>query len=83
MKRLILLAAVALSTPVLAQVESRPPARHDRVTEIEFKEGDLVEGDLSQPDVEYFQAHPRAKHSNLIRTRESFSGEVLDSVEEI
>ncbi len=83
MKRLMLVATVALSMPALAQVEPRSADRHQRITEVEFKEGDLVEGDLSQPDVEYFQAQPRAEHSSLIRTRESFSREVLDSVEEI
>lgn len=76
MRTLMLLAAVTLAIPALAQVQPRA----ERVTQIQFDEGDLVEGDTTQPDVEYLEASDRrTKHSNLIRLRDNFRDEALDS----
>ncbi len=79
MRTLMLLAAVTLAMPALAQTSPRAE-RHERVTQIQFSEGDLVEGDTTKPDVEYLQANDqRTKHSNLIRVRDNFRDEALDS----
>lgn len=79
MRTLMLLAAVTLAMPALAQTPPRAD-RHERVTQIQFEEGDLVEGDTTQPDIEYFQANDRhTKHSDLIRVRDNFRDEALDS----
>ncbi len=80
MRTLMLLAAVTLAMPALAQVPPRAADRHDRITQVQFNEGDLVEGDTTKPDVEYLQADGRrTKHSNLIRVRDNFRDEALDS----
>ena len=84
MRTLMLLAAVTLAMPALAQVPPRDSDRHERVTQIQFTEGDLVEGDTTKPDVEYLQANDRhTKHSNLIRVRDNFRDEALDSAGEL
>lgn len=79
MRTLMLLAAVTLAMPALAQVPPRSEG-HERITKIDFNDGDLVEGDTTQPDVEYLQADGRrTQHSSLIRVRDNFRDEALDS----
>lgn len=41
---------------------------------------DTIEGDLTKPDSEMFDARKRARHKKLIRYREHFRSEVLQSI---
>jgi hypothetical protein len=41
---------------------------------------DTIEGDLTKPDGEMFDARKRARHKKLIRYREHFRSEVLQSI---
>lgn len=71
---LFLAAGLALSTSALAD-----EAGKETVTEIDF-EDDTISGDLQRPDGELVEARRRVDHTNLIRTRESFRDQVLESV---
>lgn len=51
----------------------------DAVTEIDF-EDDTITGDLQRPDGELVEARRRVNHTNLIRTRDTFREQVLESV---
>ncbi len=46
-------------------------------------EDDVVEGSFIRPEGEYLDARRAARHSSLIRTRESFVPEMLKSAEDI
>lgn len=41
---------------------------------------DTIEGDLTKPDGEMFDSRKRARHKKLIRYRENFRSEVLQSI---
>lgn len=41
---------------------------------------DTIEGDLTKPDGDVFDARKRAHHSKLIRIRANFRSEVLQSI---
>ena len=41
---------------------------------------DTIEGDLTKPDGDVFDARKRAHHSKLIRIRPNFRSEVLQSI---
>ena len=41
---------------------------------------DTIEGDLTKPDGDTFDSRKRAKHKKLIRYREHFRSEVLQSI---
>lgn len=41
---------------------------------------DTIEGDLTKPDGDIFDARKRARHKKLIRYREHFRSEVLQSI---
>lgn len=84
MKKLLLV--VALMSAGLAYAEDSKggdsAARHNKTQTIDF-EDDTIEGDLTKPDGEYIEARKEIKHSNLIRIREEFKDQVLDSVGEL
>lgn len=56
--------------------------RYNKTTTISF-EDDTIEGDLTKPDGEYVEARKKVRHSNLIRIRETFKDQVMESVGEI
>ena len=41
---------------------------------------DTIEGDLSKPDGAYLESRKRLRHQRLIKVRESFRPEILQSV---
>jgi len=91
MKRLMLAAVLAVAAPALAQDSGGEQkadkggegnVRYSKTTTINF-EDDVVEGDLTKPDGEYVEARKKVKHSNLIRVREDFKEEVMESVGEL
>lgn len=41
---------------------------------------DTIEGDLSKPDGQYLESRKRLRHQRLIKVRDSFRPEILQSV---
>jgi len=86
MRKLALVALLALAAPALAQDKDGDKGegnvRYNKTTTINF-EDDTIEGDLTKPDGEYVEARKKVKHSNLIRIREDFKTEVMESVGEL
>ncbi len=41
---------------------------------------DTIEGDLSKPDGQYLESRKKLRHARLIKVRESFRPEILQSV---
>lgn len=52
--------------------------QYQRKTVINF-EDDTIEGDLKTPDGEYLEAKKKARHKSLIKIRENFRRQVLQS----
>lgn len=46
---------------------------------VDFKD-DTIEGDLSRPDGQYLESRKKLRHQRLIKVRESFRPEILQSV---
>ena len=46
-------------------------------------EDDTIDGDLTRPDGAYVESRKRVRHSNLIRIRENFDHEIMNSVSRI
>lgn len=82
MRKLTCVAFLALAAPALAQDKGEDNVRYQKTTTINF-EDDTIEGDLTKPDGEYVEARKKVKHSNLIRIREDFKTEVMESVGEL
>jgi hypothetical protein len=95
MKRLLWVIAAVLAAgialPVFSQEETETPAGgsgasseeggviYKKKTIYDF-EDDVISGDLTKPDGEYLESRKRARHQNLIKIREEFTKEVLNSV---
>lgn len=75
--RILLLALAMLSLSSYAQTKKPEPK------EIIFGEGDLIDGDLSKPDVEYIGGGVKITHTSLIRVREDFKEKVMESAREL
>ncbi len=88
MRKLAVVALLALAVPAMAQDQDKGGGkgegnvRYNKTTTINF-EDDTIEGDLTKPDGEYVEARKKVKHSNLIRIREDFKTEVMESVGEL
>ena len=79
MRRWIVVAVLLLGAAGYAEEDN---VRYSKTTTINF-EDDTIEGDLTRPDGEYVEARKNVKHSNLIRIREDFKDQVLESVGEL
>ena len=64
------------------QDPSDPTVVYKKETVYDF-EDDVVEGSFIRPEGEYLDARRAARHSSLIRIRESFVPEMLKSAEDI
>lgn len=73
-------AALLLVTATAAQAEET--VEYEKNTVLDFDE-DTIQGDLTRPDGELVDAKRRVSHSNLVRVRESFRDQVLESVGEL
>ena len=74
----VLVAAwLGLSATASAQ-EGAEGQQFQRKTVINF-EDDTIEGDLKTPDGEYLEARKKARHRSLIKIREHFRRQVLQS----
>ena len=56
--------------------------QYKKKTEYDFEE-DTISGDLTTPDGEFVESRRRIRHANLIRIRENFHREILQSVGEL
>ncbi|HWV37863.1 MAG TPA: adventurous gliding motility protein CglF [Vulgatibacter sp.] len=74
------LTALLLATSTAAGAEEI--IEYEKNTVLDFDE-DTIEGDLTRPDGELVDAKRRVTHSNLVRVRESFRDQVLESVGEL
>ncbi len=83
MVRVLCAALLVVNAAAWAQRSSAPPGNgvHGHA-EVTF-DPELVDGNLSQPDVEYTNGRPRAQHDRLIRVRESLRDKVMASVAEL
>ncbi|MFL5319865.1 MAG: adventurous gliding motility protein CglF [Myxococcaceae bacterium] len=85
MKKLILVLALTAAGAVYAQDKGDKGdgnVKYNKTTSYDF-EDDTIEGDLTKPDGEYVEARKKVQHSNLIRIREDFKEEVMQSVGEL
>lgn len=80
----LLIVGALLLLPVAARAQAQGEQRveYARETVINF-EDDTIQGDLTRPDGEYVDARQKVHHSNLIKIRENFRDEVLESVGEL
>ena len=85
MRKLLIMLAVA-AAPLLAGAQDakgggagpQPKIEYEKKTVINF-EDDTIEGDLKRPDGEYVEARQKVEHSNLIRIREDWRDQVMQS----
>lgn len=66
----------------MIQDPNDPGVVYKKETTYDF-EDDVVEGSFIRPEGEYLDARRAARHSSLIRIRESFVPEMLKSAEDI
>jgi hypothetical protein len=52
---------------------------YQKHTVVDFGD-DTIEGDLSKPDGQYLESRKKQRHAKLIKVRESFRLEILQSV---
>ena len=87
MTRWMVAALLTVSFPALAQTQtSQRAAKREasqRVTELTFGEGDLIDAEGEAPDFELIDSLPEVEHSNLIRVRADFDAEVLRSADQL
>lgn len=76
----LLLAAGLLLAALPAAAEEK--VEYAKETVIDF-EDDTIQGDLTRPDGEFVDARQKVRHTNLIKVREEFRDEVLESVGEL
>jgi hypothetical protein len=74
---------LAVSAPAFAQLKpDQPPQQREasqRVTQLDFGEGDLISAEGERPDYQLFDSRPEVEHSSLIRVRKDFDEKVLNS----
>jgi hypothetical protein len=88
MARWMVAALLAVSLPALAQTQTAErPARREasqqRVTELTFGEGDLIDAEAEGPDYTVIDSRPEIAHQSLIRVRADFDPEVLRSADQL
>jgi len=76
---LLVLGGLLLAAPAAAE---EPKVEYAKETVIDF-EDDTIQGDLTRPDGAYVDARQTVQHTNLIKVREDFREEVLESVGEL
>jgi hypothetical protein len=77
---LFALATMILSSAALAADKAAGGGEvYNKQQVVDFGD-DTIEGDLTKPDGEMFDSRKRARHKKLIRYREHFRSEVLQSI---
>lgn len=79
---LVIVGFVAPGAAQAAEKKKNVQVQWEKKTVLDF-EDDTIQGDLTRPDGEYVDARKKVKHSNLIKIREEFRDEVLESVGEL
>lgn len=74
----VLVVAVGLSL-VTAETALADEVVYEKHTVVDFGD-DTIDGNLSRPDGQYLESRKRQRHINLIKVRESFRAEILQSV---
>lgn len=82
MKLVTMTFAALLLVSASAATASEPTIEFEKNTVLDFDE-DTIQGDLTRPDGELVDAKRKVSHSNLVRVRESFRDQVLESVGEL
>lgn len=88
MKRALVLAALSLAAPAMAQTptpsKTAADAKYAPPTQyVNYGEGDTVEGEFPRPDEILVRAGQRAKHQSLIKLRYAFLDEMIKSAEDL
>ena len=81
--RLVLVAALVLSSVSFAQNTSGAQKRNQPTSEVKFNEGDDIEGGTQGPNGTLIQGDSRPVFNSLIRVRENFSDKLMHSVNEL
>lgn len=76
-----MLLGMLLAIPALAGAQEKT-VEWAKETVLDF-EDDTIQGDLTRPDGEFLDARNKVRHTNLIKVREDFREEVLESVGEL
>jgi len=84
MTRWMVAVLLAVSAPAFAQLQPAQPPQQpkasQRVTQLDFGDGDLISAEAEGPDYQLFDTRPEVVHSRLIRVRKDFDEKVLNSV---
>lgn len=76
----LLLLAVLFSASALAQQQvERPTEIYQKITNITFTEGDVIEAPLDRPDTDIVFGRPGTPRESLIKLRENMREKVLAS----
>ena len=81
----IVAASLVLSVASVASAQSTDDEEgviYKKKTVVSF-EDDTIDGDLTRPDGAYVESRKRVRHSNLIRIRDNFDTEIMNSVSRI
>jgi hypothetical protein len=78
MRALLAIAVLSFGLSAWAQRGPEPAAQPQRVTVMDL-EGDLIEGTSDRPDLESVTTAPKAWHDSLIRVRQDFRAEAMQS----
>jgi hypothetical protein len=79
MRRLIVIALAATMVLVIATPALAQDVIFKKHTVVDFGD-DTIDGNLSRPDGAYLESRKQQRHSRLIKVRESFRPEILQSV---
>lgn len=77
--KLAAVSAILLALVLAPQVASAQEVVYQKHTVVDFGD-DTIEGDLSKPDGQYLESRKRLRHQRLIKVRENFRAEILQSV---
>ena len=78
-KKLIFVASVALGMTLGATTAMAQDVIYKKHTVVDFGD-DTIDGNLSKPDGAYLESRKQQRHQRLIKVRESFRPEILQSV---
>lgn len=81
MRKILVLMVASMSMAAFAQ-QAKKPVQRAPTQEIIF-DGDVIDGTLKAPDVEYVDGTLAARHPSLIKVREEFKDKVLNSAGEL
>jgi hypothetical protein len=87
MKRFIAIVAASMVLGVASASSAQSTDDEEGViykkkTVVSFDD-DTIDGDLTRPDGAYVESRKRLRHSNLIKIRENFDHEIMNSVSRI